>query len=742
MRAFHHFHDLPIRYKLFLGISAAYIVAITLGSTIIYSLVRTSIEKNIEAELNNSTSTILNMVRTSVEVSIKNHLRAMAEGNRAIVAQFYKRYQSGELTEEEAKRRAESVLLSQKIGDTGYIYCLDSQGRVLVHPIKENINRDVSSYEFVQHQMGKKEGYVEYSWKNPGELEASQKALYMTYFAPWDWIISVSSYRREFNKLVNVDDFRDSILSLRFGKTGYSFVVDGEGTLVVHPKIGAENLLNAKDAEGRFFIREICERKSGKIVYSWMNPGETVARKKLAIFNSIPELDWIVASSSYLDEFYAPLDNVRNLFIAMVVLLLLLALPLTGRISSAITNPLQELTNRFAADTPGDFSARIDNQSGDELGRLASYFNHFMEKLELYNEKLQGEIVDRKRAEGRLRVSEEMFSKAFRSSPNGICILSLSDNQFVNMNDSFLSSTGYSRDELLGKNAMETGIFGDEQRTFTLIDSIDRQVHVRNLEIELFAKSGDMRLGMLSCEPIKIRGERCLLLTIEDVTDRKRLEREITEIGDRERLRIGQDLHDDLCAHLIGIEVLSEVLNRKLEEKHSEDAVFAGRIRGLVSEAVEKARSLARGLCPVHLVAYGLESALQELCIKTGELFDTSCELRCGDAVLIHDNVVATHLFRIAQEAVQNAVKHGKADRIVIDLSSQNGAIRLRVTDNGAGVPEANETKGMGLRIMNHRASIIGAALEMRRNPEGGAILECSVRDPFREETTDHDTQG
>ncbi len=742
MKLFGNFRDLPIRYKLFLGISIAYVLTITLGSSIIYTLVRTTIEKNIEAELQNSTSTILDMVRTSAQVSIKNHLRGVAESNREIVEHFYEEYRSGALSEDEAKRQAASILLSQKIGDTGYIYCLDSHGNVLVHPKKELINKNVSNFEFVRKQMKRKEGYMEYDWKNPGDMETRPKALYMTYFAPWDWIVSVSSYRSEFSKLVNVEDFRDSILSLRFGKTGYVFVVDGQGKLVLHPKIAGKNYLNVTDAEGRPFIREICERKSGKIVYDWKNPGEKVARKKLAIFNFIPELDWIVASSGYPEEFYAPLKTVRDLFIAMVVLLLLLALPITGSISSAITNPLKDLMERFAADTPGDFSARIDRCSGDELGQLALYFNLFMEKLGQYNEKLRGEIVERKRAESRLRVSEEMFSKAFRSNPNGICILSSTDGQFINLNDSFLVSTGYSREDILDMDARETSIFGNERESRALIDLLERQGHVRNLEIEISTKCGEIRLGILSCEPIEIGNRRCLLLTIEDVTDRTRLEREIMEIGDWERQRIGQDLHDDLCAHLIGIEVLSEVLNRKLEEKSLEDAPSAGRIRALVSEAIEKARRLARGLCPVHLVAYGLDSALRELCINTDTLFDIACDFRCRDAVLINDNIKATHLFYIAREAVQNGVKHGKADRITIDLSLQDRMLRLAVTDNGTGISGVVDSKGMGLSIMNHRAKMIGASFDIKPNPAGGTIVECSVRDTIREETTVHDIQG
>jgi signal transduction histidine kinase len=258
---------------------------------------------------------------------------------------------------------------------------------------------------------------------------------------------------------------------------------------------------------------------------------------------------------------------------------------------------------------------------------------------------------------------------------------------------------------------------------------------VRDLDVELLTKSGKVRLGVLSAEGIELRDEPCALLTIEDITGRKELEREIMEIGDRERQRIGQDLHDDLCSHLVGIEVLGEVLNRKLDEECSEQAPCAGRIRSLTSEAIEKTRRLARGLCPVHLVGYGLESALRELCIKVSDLFKISCELRCKESVRIHDNTVATHLFYIAQEAVQNATKHGETRRVTLELLSDEETVTLRVADYGVGIPEQLPATGMGLRIMSHRAQMIGGSFEVKRNPDGGTVVECLVRVPDRKET-------
>lgn len=400
------FADLRIRYKLLISYSAVFFLSITLGSVVIYSFVRRNIESSIESELKNTTATILKMARASADTSIKNHLRAVAEKNLEIVEYLYAQFQSGALSESAAKDQARAILLSQTIGKTGYIYILDSNGIILIHPKSALHGADLSEYDFIQDQRARKAGYLEYDWKNPGESQARPKALYMNYFAPWDWIISVSSYRNEFYELVQVDDFRESILSLQFGKTGYSYVLDSRGNLILHPKLEGHNYYDALDAQGRYFIREICRRKSGKITYSWRNPDEDDTREKLVIFNYIPEYDWIVASSSYLEEFYAPLRTVRNIIFFTVLVSLTLVIPLSMQIGASITNPLRELMNHFRLGADGDISVRMRRRSRDEIGRLASYFNGFMERLEAYQSNLEAEIKERKQAEEALRESE------------------------------------------------------------------------------------------------------------------------------------------------------------------------------------------------------------------------------------------------------------------------------------------------------------------------------------------------
>lgn len=218
----------------------------------------------------------------------------------------------------------------------------------------------------------------------------------------------------------------------------------------------------------------------------------------------------------------------------------------------------------------------------------------------------------------------------------------------------------------------------------------------------------------------------------DDITERKLIEKELIEISDREQCRFGQDLHDGLCQHLAGIEYLTQSLKASLADKGHAEADQAAQIAMLISQASAHAHDLARGLSPVPLEAGGLMSALQELAATTERLFHVGCKLSSDDQVLIHDNVVATHLYRIAQEAVSNAIKHGKARRIVINLTQDRDWTVLSIKNDGAELPENQPGSiGLGGRIMNFRAGMIGGVIELRHAPDRQPMVVCSVHNTF-----------
>ena len=195
-------------------------------------------------------------------------------------------------------------------------------------------------------------------------------------------------------------------------------------------------------------------------------------------------------------------------------------------------------------------------------------------------------------------------------------------------------------------------------------------------------------------------------------------------IGEMERRRIGQDLHDGICQQLAGIEFKLQALAENLPAKIQ--AAQAAQIAGHVRDAIAQTRSLAHGLSPVVLEAEGLMSALTELAEGTVKLFDVQCKFVNHAPVLIHNHTAATHLYRIAQEAVGNAIKHGKAKNVEIELAEEPQRIVLTVKDNGTGfTPRSGGGKGMGLRIMQYRASLIGARVLLQPQTSGGLAVIC-----------------
>jgi signal transduction histidine kinase len=215
-----------------------------------------------------------------------------------------------------------------------------------------------------------------------------------------------------------------------------------------------------------------------------------------------------------------------------------------------------------------------------------------------------------------------------------------------------------------------------------------------------------------------------------EILERRRMETEILAIGEKEQQRIGRDLHDGLSQQLAGIAYLSNALTRSLETESSPSTAEARRINQLLDEAISQAHGLAHGLHPVKLEANGLMSALSELATRVTDIYRVTCRFVCRSPVLIQDNSTAMHLYRIAQEAVHNALKHGKPSRVTIQLANCAHRVVLTVKDNGSGAPPNFKSGwGMGLKTMSYRARTMGGVLDLKPVPKGGTALTCTV--PF-----------
>jgi PAS domain S-box-containing protein len=234
--------------------------------------------------------------------------------------------------------------------------------------------------------------------------------------------------------------------------------------------------------------------------------------------------------------------------------------------------------------------------------------------------------------------------------------------------------------------------------------------------------------------PLREPGGRTVggVIVFTDITARKSLERQIAEVSDREQRRLGEDLHDGLCQHLVSTAFAARRLAAKLGETSPTDAAEATEIAELLGAAIAQARDVARGLSLVPLESGGLSAALEEFAAQVRSRHDVACEFLEHGPVPDLDEPASTNLLRIAQEAVANALKHAQPRQIWLALSADAQQLRLEIHDDGTGWQQPSDShRGMGLHMMNYRARVVGAHFGIGPRPGGGTTVTCSVRCPL-----------
>ena len=316
-----------------------------------------------------------------------------------------------------------------------------------------------------------------------------------------------------------------------------------------------------------------------------------------------------------------------------------------------------------------------------------------------------------------LRKSHERFRLLFERSMDAI-LISDDHGKIIEVNSAAGHFLGYSHEKLL------------EMKISDLLETksgdLDRGSGDQALgEIALTLPSGERRFAEFSAGQF---APNLNLNILRDITERRDLEKEIQEISEKEQRRLGQDLHDGLGQSLTGISFLTKVLQQKLASKKVDEEKDAALIVKLIKECLLQAREVARGLCPTVLDTNDIQAALEQLSENLKKYFGVASQAHCDPAIKIKDNAVAVHLYRIAQEATTNAIKHGKAKKVGISLLRENRNITLQIRDNGVGFPKnRKKEKGMGLRVMQHRARMIGATLEVEGKENHGTTITCTV---------------
>lgn len=519
----------PIRVRLL----KSYLI-VTLPVVIILLLIVELIEvpisqKKALTELTNYTKLVSSMIHNSATIAIRNHLKAIAERNKEVITHYYDLYKKKELNFDEFNKRVREYLVRQKVGTSGYPYIINSKGILEFHPYKELENRNVFEYDFVQKQAQFKEGYLEYHWKNPGEAKERPKALYMTYFEPLDWIISASSYREEFNELINIDDFRDMILSLKIIKNGYVYVLDSTGRALLHPFMPRYYNIFEESGRENSFVKYMLVNKSGYIEYKWQNPQEPEPLSKIAFFEHVPVFNWIVVSTGYAKDVYKSVYMIRILSYALILFLLIGGLILSTIYSRRISKPIEDTVKQITDNISQGVNRKLVVNTKDEIQFLVDEINKYLEKIDFQTKEI---------------ISQQLrYNNLFETSPIGIVILQ--DLKIIDCNPAISELFELSKTDLLNNNIIDLSktkqianlpardLFikylnqtNEENKTVTFeweFELRDQNLLITNIYAKLFPNTKDQ-----------------YVLFIVDITSERKYQQKILELNESLEIKVAE----------------------------------------------------------------------------------------------------------------------------------------------------------------------------------------------------------
>ncbi len=336
------------------------------------------------------------------------------------------------------------------------------------------------------------------------------------------------------------------------------------------------------------------------------------------------------------------------------------------------------------------------------------------------------DITEERRVRAALARREHELQDLFNEASVGLVLLAR-DGTILRANNAFFELLDRPPEHVTGHSLQE--FHADRVAMEGMLRRLAARQTLHNVSTELHARDGTIRHALVDANALWEAGRFVhSRWFVRDISMRKRLERELLELSERERRAFAQELHDGLGQQLGGIAYLSNVLRERLAERNAPEAGEAARIFGLVREAIEQTRRVSRGLSPIQPEPDGLMIALRDLAAQTNGLFPVRCRFICREPVWIQDSTLAGHLYRIAQEALNNALKHAKPHNIRIRLQREATRVALSVADDGKGLGTiAPRRRGLGLHIMQYRAGLVRGTLTFRSRPGGGTEVICSA---------------
>ena len=635
--------------------------------------------------------------------------------------------------------------------------------------------------EFIRIVREKEAGIYRYNWSRRND-RAYPKISFVKYFKPFDWYIGAGMYIDDMEEMIQ-SDVLARVQKMQFGNDGEVFGFRYDGTIIVNNderRIGSSIrglVSNTGMQYGQELLHTGLEKGEGGYVgYTERKFPDDKISQRLSYVKAYSAWGWIFGTSMNMNEMEKAIEHeteiykniaFKNIFLFIVLcsfavtLLLVAAYSYSLKIRHEISlftdffrkaadskvkindkdllfsefEELALLANRMVDDRiRKDLLLHRDELRLDTLLQLGKMEGHAIK--DIYDFTLRRIVQITRSAEGYLALVNDTQSHVTICSHVRVAENGTTRSQENEVLSQPLEKGGFPGAAVL---RIEPYICNDCLTTrissiFPYSTEIKRHLDVPiNDAGKIVIVAGvcnnqndydnsDIRQIMMVLEGMWLH-----VLKICTEKEMARLERQVIAVSQDERSQIGRDLHDDLGSHLSGVEMLSKVLQKKLEDESSDKAQQLGVIRNLIREAIEKTRRLSQGLCPVHLIEHGLEASIEELAVEIENLFHIPCVLLFDSRIALVDNNVATHIYFIIREAVFNAARHGKPSRIDIVFKGIAHHLNVQISDDGCGIDEmVSEKKGMGFHTMKYRAKAIGASLDIKPGDNGGTLVVLS----------------
>ncbi len=607
-----------------------------------------------------------------------------------------------------------------------------------------------------------------------------RKTAFVKYFQPLDWFIGAAIYSDDLENILQ-KDVLTRLQNMKFGEDGEVFGFRFDGTILcsrdqrlIGRSIG-DLVTDARTYGLSFWETGLSESREGYVAFPEKRDSDGTFRQKLSFVKAYDDWNWILGTSMYMDAMEQAIADETHtyqritfknsfIFIGFFLLAVVLLLFATFFYSVKIKEGINLFTDFFRE--AADSNVKIENETlafreFEDLGRLANKMveERMKNELLLHRNELRLDTLLRLGMMEKYSLQEkydfvlQRIVQLTRSNAGYVAVVNSAQSHltirsfFALSDEEFRENIGHSGYSSCVEEAGLPGRAVTEKMTVTS-NSFDGGINEtlfpyqiaikRHLDVPIYSDGKIVLVGGVcnnseKYDNLDIRQTTMLLegmwqhvLNKCSEEELEKLERQVIAVSEEERSKIGRDLHDDLGSHLTGVELLSKALQQKIGNQAPEIVEQFDSIRNLIRDAIDKTRRLSRGLYPVHVIEYGLESAVEELVVEVENSFNVKCTLSCeSDGEEFRDNV-ATHLHYIVREAVFNAARHSKPETIRVFMKFRRYSFFIKIEDDGHGFGEKPDEAGLGFHTMKYRAKAIGATLTIDSDETSGTIVSVS----------------